>query len=281
LAGNPWLNGIWASCFWKDDFFPQVFGLRAERIGVTGHRTGEGEMDAVLSFLNNYKIVDAFIVLVGFYGIYLIYDRWRALYYEYSMPVGPFLKQVLSLIEQDKVEEAITFCTANEKKPMAYVTKRILEKSDRDDQSIEAALDIASSETAPKLMKSLGHLAMVANVVTLIGLLGTVVGLITAFRAVGFADVAQKQTLLAEGISIAMAATMLGLMFAIPTMVAYSFLHAKQSQLFSEIDQCSQKVIEALKSRLYMPYQKSAAYPTNLNGDALKKIATPPSVRAS
>lgn len=238
-------------------------------------------MDAVLSFLNNYKIIDGFILLTGMFGMYLMADRFRALFYEYSLPVEPFLKQVMSLIDQDKIEEAITFCAANEKKPLAYVTKRILEKSDRDDHAMETALDIASAETAPRLIKSLGHLAMVANVVTLIGLLGTVIGLITAFRAVSFADVAQKQTLLAEGISIAMTATMLGLMFAIPTMVAYSFLHAKQGQLFSEIDQCTQKVIDTLKSRIYMPYKGLTAYPSTLNADGMKKTTTPPSMKGA
>jgi biopolymer transport protein ExbB len=234
-----------------------------------------GTVDGFLNFLNNYKIIDGCIVAVGFFGIYLLMDRYRALFFEFSLPAKPFMAQVMSLIEQDKIEEAITFCTANEKKPLAYVTKKILERSDRDDESVGDALEIAASEVAPRLMKSLGHLAMVANVVTLIGLLGTVVGLITAFRAVSFADVAQKQTLLAEGISIAMTATMLGLMFAIPTMIAYSFLHAKQGQLFNEIDQCSRKVMEALKARIYMPYKGLTAYPSNLNSDGMKKA--PPS----
>lgn len=238
-------------------------------------------MDSFLSFLNNYKIIDAFIVMTGLFGVYLIADRFRALYFDYALPAEPFLKQVTSLIEQDKIEEAITFCTANQKKPLAYVIKRILEKSDRDDEAMGTALDIASSETAPKLMKSLGHLAMVSNVVTLIGLLGTVAGLITAFRAVSFADVAQKQTLLAEGISIAMTATMLGLMFAIPTMVCYSFLHAKQGQLFNEIDQCSQKIMDTLKSRIYMPYKGLTAYPSTINAEGMKKTTTPPGLKAS
>lgn len=239
-------------------------------------------MDNVLSFLNNYKIIDACIVAVGMFGMYLLLDRFRALYFEFSLPAEPFMKQVMSLIEQDKIEEAITFCAANEKKPLAYVTKRILERSDRDDGAIESSLDIAAAEVAPKLMKSLGHVAMVSNVVTLIGLLGTVVGLITAFRAVSFADVAQKQTLLAEGISIAMTATMLGLMFAIPAMIAYSFLHSKQGTLFNEIDQCSQKVIEALRSRIYMPYKGLSAYPSNLGTESMmggKKM--PPPTKAS
>jgi len=238
-------------------------------------------MDALLSFLNNYKIIDFFILAVGLFGVYLIFDRFRVLFVEYSLPAEPFLRQVLGLVEQDKIEEALTFCGANAKKPLAYVTKKILEKSDRDDEAMETALDIAASEVAPKLMKGLGHLAMVANVVTLIGLLGTVVGLITAFRAVSFADVAQKQTLLAEGISIAMTATMLGLMFAIPTMVAYSFLHAKQAQLFNEIDQSTQKIMETLKARIYMPYKGLTAYPSNLNAEQMKKLSVPPTTKAA
>jgi biopolymer transport protein ExbB len=238
-------------------------------------------MDAVLSFLNNYKIIDAFILLTGLFGIYLVADRFRALFVDLALPAQPFMKQVMTLIDQDKIEEAITFCSANEKKPLAYVTKRVLEASDKDDHAMETALDIASSETAPRLIKNLGHLQMVSNVVTLIGLLGTVVGLITAFRAVSFADVAQKQTLLAEGISIAMTATMLGLMFAIPVMICYSFLHAKQGQLFSEIDQCSQKVIDSLKSRIYMPYKGLTAYPSTVNAEGMKRTTTPPTSKGA
>jgi biopolymer transport protein ExbB len=233
-------------------------------------------MDAVLSFLSNYKIVDMCIGVLGIFGFVLIFERFKALYFDYALPAESFMKQVMNLIEQDKVEEAITFCGANDKKPLAYVIKRVLEKSDRDDNAMEQALDIAGSEIGPRLTKSLGHLQMVSNVVTLIGLLGTVVGLITAFRAVGFADVSQKQTLLAEGISIAMTATMMGLIFAIPIMICYSFLHAKQGRLFGEIDEHSQKVMEALRMRIYMPFKTGVAYPTTLNADGLNKGKTPP-----
>src|SRR4051794_2276622 len=105
-------------------------------------------MDGFLSFLNNYKIIDACIVMTGVFGGYLIYDRFHALFREYALPAEPFLKQVMALIDQDKIEEAITFCAANEKKPLAYITKRILEASDKDDHAMETALNIASSETA-------------------------------------------------------------------------------------------------------------------------------------
>ena len=96
------------------------------------------------------------------------------------------------------------------------MVKRVLERSDREDAALDTSLDIAAGEIAPKLMRSLAYLSMISNVVTLIGLFGTVVGLDHVVKAVSFADPAQKQSLLADGISLAMHATMMGLMVAIP-----------------------------------------------------------------
>lgn len=214
-------------------------------------------MDGFLKLLTDYKIVDFIIVGVGVFGLSLVVDRYRKLFREYTLPAEDFMQKIMTMIESDRVEEAITLCAAHDKKPLAYVTKRILERSDRDDDAIEQSYNVATSEVAPKLMKGLGHLSMVANVITLIGLLGTVIGLIAAFQAVSVADVALKQTLLADGISIAMTATALGLMFAIPIMFSYSFLHAKQMKLFSEIDECAQKVLESLRGRMFIPYQQT------------------------
>lgn len=240
-------------------------------------------VEALLNFLTEYKVADICIGLVGLFGFGLIFDRFKSLFFDYALPAEPFMKQVMTLVENEKVDEAITFCAANEKKPLAFVIKRVLERADRDERSIEHSLDIAASEIAPKLVKNLGHLAMVANVVTLVGLFGTVVGLITAFKALSFADVSQKQTILAQGISIAMSATAMGLMVAIPTMVIYSFLHAKQGKLFSEVDQYAQKVIELLRERTYVPFKTGNAFPTHLEADMLAQKSTkaPPVPKAS
>jgi biopolymer transport protein ExbB/TolQ len=202
-----------------------------------------------MKFAVDYYLLDAAIVGMGLFAFALIVERVKALFFTYSLKAEPFMAKVMKLVEEDKVEEAITFCAANEKKPLAMVIKRVLERSDRDDASIEHSLEIAASEVGPRLTKNLSFLAMASNVVTLIGLLGTVVGLIMSFKAVSFADPAQKQTLLADGISLAMHATAMGLMVAIPTMVVYSFLHARQGKLFAEIDHNANKLIELLRSR--------------------------------
>ncbi len=230
-------------------------------------------MDALMKFAVDNYILDGAIISMGLFGMALIMERVKALFFDYSIKVDPFMARVNQLIEADKIEEAITFCAANDKKPLPYVIKRILERSDRDDQAIEASLDIAASEIAPRLAKNLGYLSMVSNVVTLIGLLGTVVGLIMSFKAVSFADPAQKQTLLADGISLAMHATAMGLLVAIPVMVCYSFLHARQNRLFTEIDQNSSKTIELLKSRGLESFATHAYSTSGINDG--KKIKMP------
>lgn len=233
-------------------------------------------MDALLNFLVDYKIADVVIGSIGLYSLAIIIDRFKALYIDYALPAEPFMKQVTQFLHADKVEDAISFCSTHEKKPLAHVIKRILERSDRDERSIEQSLDIASSEVAPKLVKRLGQVQMVSNVVTLVGLFGTVVGLIVAFKAISFADPAQKQSVLAQGISIAMTATAAALLVAIPTMFAYTFLYDKQTKLFSEIDENSLKVIEILRDRVYAPFRRDAAYPTDLNASKLNKSFVPP-----
>ena len=217
-------------------------------------------MDAFLKFVIDHQLLDVCMLGMGAFGFALIGERIKALYFDYSIQASSFMAKVMKLVEEDKIDEAITYCSANEKRPLAYVVKRILEKSDRDDGAIDQSLDIAASEIAPKLSKNLSYLAMISNVVTLIGLLGTVVGLIMSFKAVSFADPAQKQTLLADGISLAMHSTAMGLLVAIPVMVVYSFLHAKQGKLFSEIDQNAGKIIEILRSRGFEGFSAATVF---------------------
>lgn len=228
-----------------------------------------------MNFLVDYKVADIAIAGIGIFALAIVLDRTKALFFDYSLPAEPFMKQVTKLVQDDRIEEALTFCQANEKKPLAYVVKRILERSDRDERAISQSLDIASSEVAPKLVARLAQVQMVSNVVTLVGLFGTVIGLIVAFKAISFADPTQKQTILAQGISMAMTATAMALLVAIPTMFAYTFLYEKQTRLFAEIDENSQKVIEMLRDRLYVPFRQDSAYPTTLNADKLNGKGAP------
>lgn len=231
-------------------------------------------MDNLYKILVDWYLVDIGIVGIGLMGLYLIFERSKVLYIDYKINSSAFTDQVMKLVSQNKIEESIAFCSANQKKPIAQAMKIILERADRSDEEIGKAVDRVASEIVPSLEKRLGYLPMVSNVATLIGLLGTVSGLIMSFKAVSFADPTQKQALLADGISVAMNATAMGLAVAIPTMVAYAFLNTKQGNIFSEIDVATQRLTDFLRSRGIVEMNEQNAYPTNVGSSS--SLHTPP-----
>ena len=231
-------------------------------------------MNNIYMVLVDYYLIDIGILGMGIVSIGLILERVKVLYFDYKVNSTAFTDQVMKLVSQNKIEESIAFCSANIQKPIAKAMKIILERADRSDEEIGKAVDRVASEIVPSLEKRLGYLPMVSNVVTLIGLLGTVSGLIMAFKAVSFADPTQKQTLLADGIAVAMNATALGLIVAIPVMVAYAFLNIRQGKLFTDIDCATQRLCDFLRSRGVTEMTEATAYPSNVGNSS--SLHTPP-----
>jgi biopolymer transport protein ExbB len=114
---------------------------------------------------------------------------------------------------------------------------------------IEKALRANLMEALPQLEKRTHYLATFANLATLLGLLGTVNGLIHAFTAVATANPAEKANLLAASISEAMNCTAFGLMVAVPLLFVHSFLQSKTSQLISSLETGAVKFLTIVADR--------------------------------
>ena len=114
---------------------------------------------------------------------------------------------------------------------------------------IETALEEGLMEVVPKLEKRTHYLATFANVATLLGLLGTILGLIQAFTAVAQADPAQKADLLSSSISVAMNTTAFGLMVAIPLLLIHSVLQTRTNELVDYLETVSVKFLNAVSHR--------------------------------
>jgi biopolymer transport protein ExbB/TolQ len=114
----------------------------------------------------------------------------------------------------------------------------------RDD--IQSAMQEGILETVPRLSKRTNYLSILANICTLLGLLGTIIGLIAAFTAVAHADPADKATLLSESISVAMNTTAFGLMAAIPLLLFHSVLQNKTVEIVDSIEMAGVKFLNAM-----------------------------------
>lgn len=112
--------------------------------------------------------------------------------------------------------------------------------------AVEMAMEEGLMEIVPRLERRTPYLAILANVATLLGLLGTIIGLIDAFSAVSNADPAEKGALLSSSISVAMNTTALGLIAAIPLLLLHSLLQNKTTEIVDSLEMAAVKVLNLI-----------------------------------
>lgn len=162
-------------------------------------------------------------------------ERYLAYRFRYSIDARRLFNQVKKyLIAKDHVR-ALETCRQYSQVPVAQVLAAGIANSDQGIEEVETAMEAEALHFVPLISDRLGYLSILANVATLLGLLGTVSGLITSFSAVGTETGAAKATLLASGISIAMYTTAFGLIIAIPTLLIHHFLSSRANRLIDDI----------------------------------------------
>ena len=130
--------------------------------------------------------------------------------------------------------------------PAAQVIQAVLSVPDLEETRMQSAAEDATALAMPPLTRRLAHLNVLANIATLVGLLGTITGLITAFAAVGAADPSQRSAFLAGGISMALNATAFGLIVAIPTLITQGFLVGLVEGIAEQVEESGIRVTRAI-----------------------------------
>ncbi|MCA9771428.1 MAG: MotA/TolQ/ExbB proton channel family protein [Myxococcales bacterium] len=185
------------------------------------------------------------ILVVAIFGVAITLERLYQLLFAFNVNGEKFFSEVKRAVLADKVNDAIKLC---DEAPLPSIVKAGLIASSRGADHAQRAMDEAALQAIPKIEKRTHYLSMVANVSTLLGLLGTIFGLIVAFKAVAIADPGEKANELARGISIAMSTTAFGLIVAIPIMMIFAYLQAKSTKLIDEIDEYSLKSLHLIQS---------------------------------
>lgn len=160
-------------------------------------------------------------------------------------------ESVTQLVKQGKIEQAISVTSESKAvigNILSYGLIRVKNREERRGE-IEIAMEEGLMEVIPTIEKRTHYIATLANVVMLLGLLGTVAGLIEAFGAVAHAEPSQKAELLSAAIAAGMNATAFGLGAAIPLMLVFSFLQSKTGQLVNQLEMASVKFVNLLASR--------------------------------
>lgn len=193
-----------------------------------------------------------FIALFAAIALAVAGERMYYIVVRSNVNANKFMAEVRKLVAGGNMERAIGLCEKGKQKALPFVVLRGLKRANEsetlDFRAIQNAVDEGTLEVIPKLKERTNYLSMLANVATLTGLMGTIYGLILSFTAVSGEGVpeAEKSKVLAKGISTAMNTTIFGLMVAIPTLIAYTFISNKTAKIIDELDEHLVKLINLI-----------------------------------
>lgn len=182
------------------------------------------------------------ILFVGMAAAGIAIERFIYIFLRSSKGRGAFMANIGNLLKAGKFDDAMNHAMASNL-PLGKVIYAILAKREKGKEGMQAGLDEAFLTEAPRINRYLSMVAVVANVATLLGLLGTIFGLIYTFDAVANKPAAERPKALADGIAVAMGTTFMGLIVAIPLMFIQGVLTLQAERVVQEMEEKGVKII--------------------------------------
>lgn len=211
-------------------------------------------MDIVAFLVEQYKLGGWMMHIIAIclaVTLAIIIERMMRIVFQYNIDGTSFMFEVQKYVLANDIDGAIRLCNGAGRAALPRVIKAGLQRASRDEHQIQNAIDAASLEVIPKIEKRLHYLALNANLATLLGLLGTISGLIYSFGEVAKVPASERQNVLSAGISEALNCTAFGLLVAITAMIAHAWLSSRAGTLVEEVDEYSVKLIDLLSARKY------------------------------
>lgn len=200
-----------------------------------------GSFDTIVRFFQEGGFFMYPIAVVLAIGLAIVIERYTFLTLERARN-RKLWNDILPVLDKGDYQQAYNLTTSTDAsigKIINYGLTRL--SSSKNMEDVEAAMEEGLMEITPRLEKRTHYVSTFANLATLLGLLGTIVGLIQAFTAVANADPAEKAELLSQSIAVAMNTTAFGLIVAIPLILVYAVLQTKTTELVDSMEMVSVK----------------------------------------
>lgn len=208
--------------------------------------SGGGGSGLMAAFKENPTFL-AINLVVSAIVIAIVVERAAFQLTKYRVNSKEFFAQIKKLVTAGNIDRAIKLCDAGDY-PTLHLVKAGLTHANKGPDEIDAAMSEKIGELKPAVEKRIGSLWSLANIATLVGLLGTVLGLIHTFDAVGAPGLsaADRQRILAMGIAEAMYNTAFGLGIAVTCMIAHLILHQRAKNIQHDLDATQERVFNLL-----------------------------------
>jgi biopolymer transport protein ExbB/TolQ len=225
---------------------------------------GSGSMkDSIITFFKEGGPFMFVNVACLAFAIGVIVERIVTLMFRYNLNAVPFMEQITKLILTGNVDRAVKLCGAAPNAPLAKVIRAGLTRANRGELEVAKAVEESILEHTPAVQTRIGWLWSVANIATLVGLIGTITGLIRTFQSLGNIPADQKQAVLSSGISEAMNNTAFGLSIAVTCIIFHLILTSYSRRMVDVVELNALKLENLLARRVAgetsaMDFEKSA-----------------------
>jgi biopolymer transport protein ExbB/TolQ len=204
------------------------------------------KLTGVMKIMDDGGIMMWVILAVSVAGMLIFFERAYDLYFARSLSVNRFLRLALDAVKARRFNQAVSACNVKTRHPLVAVVKAGVLRANRREKEIERAMEKEMLLALPHLQKRIGMVALLANMATLIGLLGTIMGLMSAFESVAAASATERQTALANGISEAMYTTAFGILVAVLLLFVHHLILKRSETIVLQVEGGASATLVAL-----------------------------------
>jgi biopolymer transport protein ExbB/TolQ len=186
------------------------------------------------------------ILFLAFAIIGIVIERVWFLFFKCGTSSGSFMAGISKYLKAGDYEKAIKY-SSSMTTPLAKSVTAILKNRGLSTKQVQKAVDEVFLTEAPKVTRNISLIQIMANISTMLGLTGTIFGLMMAFDAIANVPAAQRAQALATGISIAMSTTLFGLLVAVPALLCQGVLSQKSDKVIEEMDEKTAKLVNLVE----------------------------------
>ena len=219
-----------------------------------------GELAHSLQQANGYVIT---ILILGFLALVVFFERAIMLQVVYHVDFGKFLSNLRKMVAAEALDRAVTLCKNTSATSLPRIAMRALEAAETDPSRVRGIIEEETIDFLPNVERRLAVLPAVTLLIMLVGILGTIDSLWTAFQSIDVLDAAKKQATLAQGIAASLNPTALGLVFGMILLAGYYLLKGMAVNLTERLHYGV-----TVLSNLLCPQEAVAYMPMNTMPDA-------------
>ncbi|MCC5830443.1 MAG: MotA/TolQ/ExbB proton channel family protein [Phycisphaeraceae bacterium] len=252
--------------------------MASEGGAAAGADTMTGELPAIRELFNTNFIVNSVLAALSLISVFLFLLLYLTTGGQFMAPRG-FVDEVTRLVINGQYREAADYCRGHRRTFAASIVQRAVENAGKDQSLMMVMIDSEGRRRTELVWGRIGYLAEIANIAPMLGLLGTVWGMIKAFFAQEVEALGASSAQLTSAIGGAMSTTLFGLLVAIMTLVFHSIVRSRTTRSLAEVEQLVHSLADHIKRKGSGASEEGASGSTGSVREG--SIARPPSPEPS